>query len=94
MAFSHKDRRAIRKAFRLHHRLAAALQLGFLQLTGTSLASVAYVPTLVLPHLGRQFRGPVPDLATLRALYRRRRTRFEHRRWAIETLGLMRIEEP
>jgi len=91
--FTHRERRDMRKAFRVRYQLAAALQLGFLRLTGISLASVAYVPTLVLHHLGRQFRGPVPDLATLRALYRRRPTRFEHRRWAIDYLGLMKLDE-
>lgn len=90
--FSDRERRDIRRVFRVRYRLAAALQLGFLRLTGTALASVAYVPTVVLHHLGRQFRGPTPDLATLRALYRRRQTRFEHRRWAIEYLGLCRLD--
>ncbi len=91
--FSHRERRDIRKAFRVKYRLAAALQLGFLRLTGHALGSVAYVPTVVLHHLGRQFRGPVPDLATLRALYRRKPTRFEHRRWALEYSGLMKLDE-
>jgi hypothetical protein len=90
--FTHRERRDIRKAFRVRYRLAAALQLGFLRLSGKSLASIAYVPTLVLHHLGRQFRGPVPDLATLRALYRRRPTRFEHYRWALEYSGLMKLD--
>lgn len=91
--FTHRERRDIRKAFRVKYRLAAALQLGFLRLTGNALASVAYVPTVVLHHLGRQFRGPVPDLATLRVLYRRKPTRFEHHRWAIEYSGLMKLDE-
>ena len=91
--FTHQERRDIRKAFRVKYRLAAALQFGFLRLTGTSLASVAYVPTVVLHHLGRQFRGPAPDLATLRAIYRRKPTRFEHRRWAIKYSGIMKLDE-
>jgi hypothetical protein len=82
--FNHRERRDIRKAIRVRYRLAAALQLGLLRLTGKALASVAYVPTGVLHHLGRQFRGSLPDLATLRALYRRKPTRFEHHRWAVE----------
>ena len=51
--FAHRERRDIRKAFRVKYRLAAELQFGFLRLTDTSLASVAYVPTVVLHHLGR-----------------------------------------
>lgn len=91
--FTDRERRDIRKAFRVKYRLAAALQFGFLRLTGLALGSVAYVPTAVLHHLGRQFRGPAPDLATLRALYRREATRFEHHRWAIEYSGLMKRDE-
>lgn len=91
--FTDRERRDIRKAFRVKYRLAAALQFGFLRLTGRALGSVAYVPTAVLHHLGRQFRGPAPDLATLRALYRREATRFEHHRWAIEYSGLMKLDE-
>ena len=90
--FNARERRDLRKAFRSRHRLAAALQLGFLRLTGTALASVAYVPTVVLHLLGRQFRMPAPDLATIRALYRRRSTRFEHRSWAAAYFGLMRLD--
>jgi hypothetical protein len=83
-----RDRRAIRKAFRSRHWIGAALQLGFLGMTGTTLRSLEYVPGAVLRHLGRQFRQPVPDIATLRTLYRRRPTRFAHQRWAIKQWGL------
>jgi hypothetical protein len=83
-----RDRRAIRKAFRSRHWIGAALQLGFLGMTGTTLRSLEYVPAAVLRHLGRQFRQPVPDIATLRTLDRRRPTRFAHQRWAIKQWGL------
>src|ERR1700730_5288179 len=79
-----RDRRAIRKAVRSRHWIGAALQLGFLGMTGTTLRSLEYVPAAVLRHLGRQFRQPVPDIATLRTLYRRRPKRFAHQRWAIK----------
>jgi hypothetical protein len=45
-------------------------------------------PAAVQRHLGRQFRQPVPDIATLRTLYRRRPTRFEHQQWAVQQWGL------
>ena len=86
--FNDRDRRAIRKAFRSRHRIGAALQLGFVGMTGTTLRSLDYVPAAVLRHLGRQFKQPVPDIATLRSLYRRRPTRFAHQRWAIQQWGL------
>ena len=71
------DRHSIRKTFRSRYWIGAALQLGFVGMTGTTLKSLEYVPTSVLRHLGRQFVRPVPDVATLRTLYRRRKTRFE-----------------
>jgi hypothetical protein len=83
-----RDRRTIRKTFRSRHWIGAALQLGFLGMTGTTLRSLEYVPAAVLHHLGRQFRQPAPDIATLRTLYRRRPTRFAHQRWAIKQWGL------
>jgi hypothetical protein len=86
--FTDRDRRAIRTAFRSKHWIGAALQFGFVGMTGTTLRSLEYVPAPVLRHLGRQFKQPVPDIATLRTLYRRRRTRFEHQRWAIKQWGL------
>ena len=86
--FNDRDRRAIRKAFRSTHWIGAALQLGFVGMTGTTLRSLDYVPAAVLRHLGRQFKQPVPDIATLRSLYRRRPTRFAHQRWAIQQWGL------
>jgi hypothetical protein len=68
-------------------RIGAALQLGFLRLTGTTLSSIEYVPAAVLRHLGSQFAVPTPDLATLRALYKRKMTRVAHQSWAIEYGG-------
>ena len=83
-----RDRHSIRKTFRSRYWISAALQLGFVGMTGTTLRSLEYVPASVLRHLGRQFGRPAPDIATLRTIYRRRRTRFEHQRWALEQWGL------
>jgi|SRR5450631_2740740 hypothetical protein len=50
-----RDRRAIRKTFRSRQWIGAALQLGFLGMTGTTLRSLEYVPAAVLQvlvHLG------------------------------------------
>lgn len=43
-----------------NRRVAAALQLGFLRLTGTTLSSIEYVSAAVLHHLGSQFGLPAP----------------------------------
>ena len=53
--FDVRDRRSIRRAFRSRHWIGAALQLGFIAMTGTTLDSLEYVPTVLLRHLGRHF---------------------------------------
>jgi hypothetical protein len=67
-----------------------------------------HVPYLVWPVATTLFSGcrpicssirasridvPAPSIATLRALYlKRRRTLYEHQRWAMDFLGLIRFE--
>jgi hypothetical protein len=61
------------------NRLALALQVGFLKMTGGTLNSVELIPPAILDHLGRQLDCVPPRIASLRAFYRRRRrTLFEH----------------
>jgi TnpA family transposase len=90
-ALSSADKRAIRVDSPRKMRLALALQLGFLRMTGTTLDAYDYVPRPVLDFLGKQFHVRAPMLATLRALYRRRMTRFRHQRWACPYLGISRL---
>jgi hypothetical protein len=90
--FDERDRRCIRKAFRSRYWIGAALHLGFLAMTGTTLGSLEYVPSVLLRHLGRQFVQKAPDLATLRSLYRRCQTLYEHQRWAAEQWGLRKFD--
>jgi len=81
------DRRAIRSRYTKNHRIAVALQIGFLRMTGQTMSGIDRMPARLLAHLCQQLGVPAPDLATLRALYRRQRTRFEHRSWAMEVTG-------
>jgi hypothetical protein len=73
------DIRAVRSRYKESLRLGAALQLGFLTMCGRPLRALQRVPTDLLQHLGEQLTVPAPDIATLRAIYRRRRSiLFEH----------------
>jgi hypothetical protein len=74
-------------------KIALALQIGFLRMTGRLLEAVRMVPPALWQHLGTQFDAPAPDLASLRAMYRRRRTLFEHQEVALETLGFRWLSE-
>lgn len=70
------------------NRLALALQIGFLRMTGTTLNSVELIPPEILDHLGRQLDCIPPRVASIRAFYRRRRrTLFEHHASALRLLG-------
>jgi Domain of unknown function (DUF4158) len=88
-----EDRSAILTRYRDSLRLGAALQIGFLKMCGRPLDVVQRVPADLLKHLGEQLDVAAPTIATLRALYlKRRRTLYEHQRWAMEYLGLIRFE--
>jgi hypothetical protein len=71
------------------HCLGAALQIGFLKMCGRPLDAVQRVPADLLKYLGEQIDVAAPSIATLRALHR---TLYEHRRWAMDCLGLIRFE--
>ena len=80
---------AVRRRRGAMTRLAVALQIGFVRMTGAPLNSVQLVPAAVLALLGRQLGiGPgTPRVASLRALYQRRRTLFDHQQAALEVIG-------
>jgi hypothetical protein len=86
-SLSEDELAAVRRRRTVLNRLALALQIGFLKMTGGTLNSVEIIPTGVLEHLGRQLRCAPPRIASIRALYRRRRTLFDHQAAALHTLG-------
>jgi hypothetical protein len=67
-------------------KLGLALQIGFLRMSGRVLDAVRIVPAALWKHLGNQFGEQAPDLASLRAMYRRHRTLFDHQELAREAL--------
>ncbi len=69
------------------HKLGLALHSGFVRMSGRPLNSVRAVPALLLRHLGQMLDLKAPDLASLRALYARGRTLFDHQQQACEVLG-------
>lgn len=87
------ERRTVNRRRRPLNRLGVALQIGFLRLIGTPLNSVQIIPPLVLAHLGVELGISPPRLASIRALYRRRRTLFEHQEAAKQALGLRDLTE-
>jgi Domain of unknown function (DUF4158) len=67
-----------------HHRLAVAIQIGFIKMAGRPLDAFDTLPIAVLRHLGTELDIVTPESASLRALYGRRSTLYEHQTWATE----------
>ncbi|VTU45939.1 Transposase, TnpA family (plasmid) [Variovorax sp. SRS16] len=82
------DAQAIRERFRADRRLGVAVQFLFLRASGRPLDRFAVVPKTLLQHLARELGVTQTSIASLRSMYRRRETLYDHQRWAREQLGL------
>jgi hypothetical protein len=76
--FTASEREAIFSRYGDSHRLAAAIQIGFLKMTGRPLDAFDTLAIAVLRHLGTELDIAPPALTSLRALYSRRSTLYEH----------------
>ena len=68
-------------------RLGLVLQIGFLRLTGRSLNSVQVIPPAVLTRAGQAADISAPQLASIRSIYRRRMTLYQHQQAAMAALA-------
>lgn len=68
-------------------KIGAAIQLGFLKMSGSLLESTQIIPSRLLNYVSKQLGLPTLTIATLRAIYTRPKTRYEHQWWAMEELG-------
>ncbi|MEO7128284.1 MAG: Tn3 family transposase [Rhodoferax sp.] len=85
--FSQAEREVIDARYGATHKLGLALHIGFLRLSGRSLDSVRVMPASLWAHLGRELGVRSPDVASLKAMYGRTKTLFDHRQLARETMG-------
>ena len=90
---SHKELAAVESRRGPLNRLSVGLQIGFLRMTGRTLNSCQILPSIVLEHLGRQLDLTPPQLTSIRGLYRRKRTLFDHQRVAMTALGFQHLTE-
>jgi integrase len=86
--FSPQDIAAIRKEFRPKYRIAVALQLGFMRMTGGRLNAFNVVPRKLLNLVGEQVGETAPSIASLRSMYRRGNTRRDHQAWVMQWLNI------
>jgi hypothetical protein len=91
--FSEVERQLIEQRRTPSLKLGLALQIGFLRMSGRLLDAFRIVPANLWRHLGAQFAVEAPDLASLRALYRRGNTLFEHQQLACQVLGFRWMSE-
>ena len=91
--FTATERRVIEQRRRPALKLGLALQIGFLRMSGRVLDAVRIVPAALWRHLGEQFNLAAPDLASLRAMYGRGSTLFEHQQLACEVLDFHWLSE-
>ena len=75
------------------HKLGLALHIGFLRISGRLLDVFRIVPSALWRHLGQQLDVDPPEVASLRALYKRGRTLYDHHRRASEILGFAWMSE-
>ncbi|MGH6626495.1 MAG: DUF4158 domain-containing protein, partial [Burkholderiaceae bacterium] len=85
--YSRAEREVIDARYGATHKLGLALHIGFLRLSGRSLNAVRVVPVSLWAHLGKELGVRPPELASLKALYGRRSTFFEHQQLAQQTLS-------
>ncbi|KKW89675.1 DUF4158 domain-containing protein, partial [Sphingobium chungbukense] len=73
--------------------LGLLLHIGFLRMTGRPLAAFERIPPGILEFVANHAGIPAPQIATLRAIYRRRMTLFAHQRLAAEAIGWRSAED-
>src|SRR5574338_651445 len=92
-SFSAAERKALSATRSRLHRLGLALHVGFLRMSGRPLSSVRVLPQELLRHLGAVLKVEVPDIASLRSLYKADRTLSHHQQVAADLLGFSRMTE-
>lgn len=86
------DVAAINERFRADRRTAVAVLLVFLRACGRPLDRFSALPKMLLAHVGEVLGVQPPTIATLRSLYTRRQTLYEHQLWLKDYLGLKDID--
>lgn len=91
--FSRTERDVIKARRNDALKLALALHIGFLRMSGRLLDGVRIVPPALWRHLGAELGIEAPQIASLRAMYGRGRTLFDHQQVACEALGFRWMSE-
>ncbi len=91
--FDGAEREAINARRGGAHKLGLALHIGFLRMSGRLLGAFRVVPVTLWRHLGNELGVDAPEVASLRAMYARGRTLFDHQQVACTVLGFRWMSE-
>ncbi|MDN8056795.1 Tn3-like element IS1071 family transposase [Burkholderia multivorans] len=75
------------------HKLGLALHIGFLRMSGRLLGAFRVIPVALWRHLGNELGIAAPEVASLRAMYERGLTLFDHQQVACTVLGFQWMSE-
>ncbi|PSL80257.1 hypothetical protein C7T35_33120 [Variovorax sp. WS11] len=92
-SLSKHDISGVCERFRDDRRVAAAIQLLFLRASGRPMDRFATVPKVLLRSVCEASGSLSVSIASLRSLYERRQTLYEHQAWARMYLGLGDLDE-
>ncbi len=88
-----EDVAALSTRFRTDRRSIAAIQMLFFRATGSPLDRFATIPRNLLHYVGKRLSVNAPSIASLKAVYDRRQTLYEHQSWAKEYLKIEDLNE-
>ncbi len=87
------DVEAIKTQFRSDHRAGVAVLLLFLRAAGRPLDRISVLPRVLLRYVAEKLQVDAPSIATLRSIYKRRPTHYEHQAWVKKYLGLNEVDQ-
>lgn len=90
--FSDDELKALRTRRKDVLRIAAGVQLGFLKMTGCPLSALRVIPPRLLNYVATQLNCTPIAVASLRAIYERPKTLYEHQWWAMQVLGFSKAQ--
>ena len=90
---SRQDVTALNERFRADRRPGAAVLLLFMRACGRPIDRFTTVPKALLQHIGDSLGVRAPTIATLRSMYARRQTHYEHQLWLKGYLGLQDVDQ-
>ena len=93
VTFDGAERDAINARRGDSHKLGLALHIGFLRMSGRLLGAFRVIPVALWRHLGNELGIAAPEVASLRAMYERGRTLFDHQQVACTVLGFQWMSE-